>query len=170
MTDFWANPNIEPKRKFRWVVYTDLFGGATWLAKKVTRPSWKTDSTVHQYLNHTFKYPGRVTWEDISLTIVDAGPTYDSTFYLYRNLIQSGYIFPENPNDRSTISKAGAVESLGQIRIDELSAAGTTIGRFILFNAWVQAAKLGELDYGSSDIVELTLTLTYDYAKFNSGN
>ena len=104
------------------------------------------------------------------MTIVDAGPTYDSTFYLYRNLIESGYIFPENPNDRSTISKAGAVESLGQVRIDELSAAGTTIGRFIIFNAWVTQAALGDLAYDSSDIVELTLTMTYDYAKFNSGN
>ena len=146
MADFWANTAIEPKRKFRWVVYTELF--APWLAKKVSRPSYEVESAEHKYLNHTFKYPGRVTWTDVKLTVADtSAPGYDGTTSIYNQLRRSGYVIPDDPNNRSTISKSGAVGALQQVRIDELSPSGATVGRFILHNAWISSAELGEYDY-----------------------
>ena len=169
MADFWANTSVEPKRKFRWVVYTGAF--EPWMAKKVTRPGYTIESTEHKYLNHNFYYPGRVTWEDVTLVVADtSAPGYDATSSVYRALEQAGYIFPEDPNARSTISKSRSVGVLQQVRIDELSPSGATVGRFILHNAWIQKATLGELDYGSSDIMDVTITLKYDYATFNQGN
>mgnify|MGYP003132528425 CR=1 FL=1 len=167
MSNFWANPAIEPKRQHRWVVYVEDFDH--WIAKKVTRPSFTVGETEHKFLNHSFWYPGRVTWDAIDLTIVDPGGAADSTAKLYFKLQQAGYFFPENPNVRSTISKALAVNSFGQMTIHELTPEGQTNNRFTIYNAWIQKAALGELDYEGEGMVDLTLTLRYDYAKYSLG-
>tara|TARA_Y100000593_G_scaffold93519_1_gene188636 strand:+ start:316 stop:822 length:507 start_codon:yes stop_codon:yes gene_type:complete len=166
-SNFWANPGIEPKRQHRWVVYADGFDH--WIAKKVTRPSFNIPETPHKYLNHTFYYPGRVEWDPVTLTILDPGGASDSTSRLFTKLAQSGYIYPENPNDRSTISKALAVNSFGQLTIHELTPEGPANSHFTLYNTWIQKAELGELDYEGEGMVELTLTLRYDYAKYEMG-
>jgi hypothetical protein len=164
MSNFWANPQLRPKRQHRWVVYTDHF--EAWIAKKVGRPSYTIGETEHKFLNHSFWYPGRITWDTIDLTIVDPGSPLDSTRILYEVLMNSGYVFPESPNERATISKAGAVNALGQVTIEELTPEGNADNSFTIFNAWIAKAALGELDYSGEDLVELTLTLRYDYAKY----
>ena len=141
------------------------------MAKKVTRPGYEVQSTEHQYLNHSFFYPGRVKWDDVTLTVADtSSPGYDATSSVYNALVQAGYIFPEDPNARSTISKTRSVGVLQQVRIDELSPSGATIGRFILHNAWITKAVLGDLDYSQNEIMDVTITLKYDYATYNLGN
>ncbi|MDC1160197.1 hypothetical protein OAT10_00435 [Luminiphilus sp.] len=169
MADFWANPSIEPKRKFRWVVYTGIF--EPWMAKKVTRPGYEVSSTEHQYLNHSFFYPGRIKWDEVNLTVADtSSPNYDATQSVYRALESAGYIFPDDPNARSTISKSRSVGVLQQVRIDELSPSGATVGRFILHNAWITKAALGDFDYSQNEIMDVSITLKYDYATFNLGS
>jgi len=76
-TDFRADTTLkDPKRKFRFTVsFTGIQaaqGGAVlWYAKTVSKPSFQIASSEHKYLNHTFYYPGSVTWQDITLTLVD---------------------------------------------------------------------------------------------------
>ena len=167
-TNFWANPTTEPKRQHRFVVFVDKF--EPWLAVKVTRPSFTVGEAQHGYLNHNFYYPGKVEWQPVDLTIVDAGPTIDTTNSLYEILLESGYVFPEDPEERSTISKAGAVGSMGVVTIKELDASGAITSNFSLVNAWIQSVSLGEFDYGADGILQMSLTLRYDYAKYGLGD
>ena len=44
------------------------------------------------------------------------------------------------------------------------------IERWTLYNPWVKDVKFGSLDYGSDDLVEIELTLRYDFAKYQGAN
>jgi hypothetical protein len=67
---FWSAQNSDPKRKFRFQLLVDRI--PVWVVKTVSKPSVTVNPVVHQYLNHEFRYPGRVTWDSpINVTLVD---------------------------------------------------------------------------------------------------
>ena len=62
----------DPKRKFRFTVefqgvQSSQGGAILWYEKTVNKPSFQIAEAEHKYLNHTFYYPGSVTWQDISI-------------------------------------------------------------------------------------------------------
>jgi len=74
---FWNEAQIEPKRKFKFLV---TFSGVTndetipsFVVKKVTKPSFSITEGSHQFLGNKFYYPGKLEWKEIDLTIVDSG-------------------------------------------------------------------------------------------------
>ena len=71
---FWTQ-RTDPKRKFNFEVSITGQGSViqNYYAKTVTKPSFTVNAAEHAYLNHTFYYPGRVTWNDVSVTFVDPG-------------------------------------------------------------------------------------------------
>ena len=86
---------VDPKRSFRWLVY---FGNNVtakskkitlkpWYAKTAKKPSFTIGETQHQFLNHTFWYPGRVTWNEIDITLVDPAGEDDTSLALMLSLI-----------------------------------------------------------------------------------
>ena len=70
---FWANKDNAPKRNYRFLMSIEGLGGAAnqWIIKKADKPRATVGEAQHQYLNHTFYYPGRVTWEPLAVTLVD---------------------------------------------------------------------------------------------------
>jgi hypothetical protein len=159
---FWTDISTEPKRQYRWLMYIGSI--PTWVIKKTNKPSYTLEQTEHQYINHTFKYPARLKWEDITVSIVDP-VTPDASKTLENIMNASGYHFPTNPNDTSTISKSGAVRALGNVAIVQIGAEGEEIERWELTNAWVKSTKFGDLDYSSDEMVEIEMVLVYDFAK-----
>ena len=110
-TNFGEDPTLkDPKRKFRFTVefqgVSAAIGGAVlWYAKTVAKPSFQIASSEHKYLNHTFYYPGSVTWQDVAVTLVDpVDPEMAATFSDI--IVQGGYSPPTDTNDLSTMSKA----------------------------------------------------------------
>ena len=100
----------DPKRNFRFVVefqgIRSANGGANlWYAKTVAKPSFAINAAEHKYLNHTFYYPGNVSWNTVSVSLVDpANPDMTDTS---ADLIQlSGYTPPSGPEALTTTSKA----------------------------------------------------------------
>jgi len=185
---FWSEASFEPKRKFKYVMSLsaagdDNIGIADFLIKKVDKPAWSSEVYSHKFMNHEFKYPGRITWDDISVTIIDADSPHTSAI-LYDILIGSGYPLPANTalvstdgttiNEESmkstVVSKASAVAALGVVKIKQFSgqttgiAAATPSEMWTLHNAFIKDCKFGDLDYESEDMLEITLTLTYDWA------
>jgi hypothetical protein len=154
--------------------------GGTWYAKKVKKPKMNMSKTEHSYLNHTFKYPGRVTWDDVTVSLVDP-VSPDAAQHLAATIQASGYIVPKTYNDVTTVSKKRASEMLGEvqiIQIDEslegeggdaaLVSGGRAIETWTLKNAWLMDVDFGELDYESDDLTEINLTIAYDYATLKS--
>jgi hypothetical protein len=64
------------------------------------------------------------------------------------------------------MSKQKAVEAVGgKIYIQQIDAEGKPIEEWALFNPWIKAVNFDELDYESDDIVNLEVTLRYDWAE-----
>lgn len=177
---FWQDgKNLKPKRAYR---FTMLVAGQgrdasgreikttipEFLVKKVDKPSFSISESNHSYLNHTFYYPGRVTWNDVKLTIVDvASGDVDGTQAVMDMLEASGYRLPL-VGDKTTISKSSSISALGKIVIKQIDEMGTEVDRWTLFNSWIKDATFGSLDYTSDDMMNVDITIKYDNATFKS--
>jgi len=167
MAGFWTDINIEPKRQYRWLAY--IGGMDPFLCKKFSKPKVTIGETSHKFLNHTFYYPARADWETVAVTLADpVNP--DTAAIMFGKLMRSGYKYPDNFSDSvSTISKAKSTSGLGEVRIVQLGAQATSaddsnpIEQWTLVNAWIKDIAFGDLDYGSDEMVDITVTLRYDY-------
>ena len=181
---FWGGQKgaiVDPKRQFRWLISfgnnvtaDGTIGLQSWYAKSATKPQFQVGETPHQFLNHTFFYPGRVTWQEVEVTLVDPARENDASMALMSILKGSGYYLPTDPSSASrTITKAEAVQALGgQVFLDQLGKddfPSNRLERWTLINPWIKSVNFGSLDYSSEDMVEISLTLQYDYATLEAG-
>jgi hypothetical protein len=168
--NFWTTPGEDPKRSYRFLVtFPNMPNGATWYAKKCSKPSMTINEASHKYINHTFYYPGRVEWDKVSVTLVDP-VSPDAANNLTALLEAAGYVIPADFTDTTTMSKAAATAMLGEIKIRQLgSAAGgsqpNALETWTLKNAWITSVKFGELDYESDDLTNIEIELRYDWAE-----
>tara|TARA_R110002020_G_scaffold228593_1_gene439382 strand:- start:866 stop:1441 length:576 start_codon:yes stop_codon:yes gene_type:complete len=184
--NFWATPTTDPKRAYRWLLHLNgnqNFDLPDWVITKVSQPSFEVSEKEHQFINHKFYYPGRVTWTDVKFTLVDP-VSPDATHQLQKILSKSGYVYPDQyPTEQmtDTISKKRATDVLPEVKIQligatnvvkEGGAAGSAapkIGNWTLKNAWVKAVTFSELSYESEDLVNAEVTLRYDWAVYKTG-
>lgn len=164
---FWASKDSQPKRKHRFAVSFGSTGLPEWIASRVTRPSMEVSTVEHQYLNHTFKFPGRAKWQNISVTLRDPLQP-DASENLYRILDKAGYRAPnKDPGDKSqkqSFTKAKFQAAIGTLKIQTLNAEGSVVETWTLFNPIITNVNWGEFDYSSEDLLDLTLDIAYDYA------
>ena len=176
---FWTqSPGRDPKRGFRFKVE---FGnsGPLWYAKKADKPQLSFTEASHNYLNHTYYWPARAEWNEVSITFVDpVDPDLAGT--LVDALQKMGYQIPAGTNDAAqfeTPSKAKAVAEFGggdtadadDIRIVQIDEDGKALETWTLKHAWIKEVNFGELDYGSEDLTEVVVKFRYDWAQFESG-
>lgn len=174
---FWSAVGTEPKRAHRWVV---TFPGAgvnlqqiSYGLKKVEKPKAKIGEITHKYLNHSFYYPGRLEWEPISMTFASITQA-DANQLLNDVLITAGYGVPKDAgaagdNQRATIGKNKFAGALGKfIYIQQVDADGVKIEEWEINNPFFTNVTFGSLDYSSEEIVEITCTVRYDWAKLNA--
>lgn len=167
---FWTQPNIEPKRKFRWVL--EFNGAPKFIIKSVTKPSFQVGQSQHQFLQHTFKFPGRVTWQAINMTIVDP-VTPDATVSLYEIIRSAGYVVPSQVSEGEgyrTISKEKMVQSLGnRILIHQISAdsSNSIMETWVINNPQITSVNFDSLDYSSDESLNIQIGIDYDWAELN---
>jgi len=85
---FWDDAQIEPKRKFKFLMSIDGRGtsGTTigeadgvqlkipeYVVKKAGKPSFSISEAKHSFLGHNFFFPGKIEWKEVDVTVVDAG-------------------------------------------------------------------------------------------------
>mgnify|MGYP003112381777 CR=1 FL=1 len=171
---FWTDGidknSREPKRKFRFKVSITQINdsGMVWWAKTVTKPNYEISEAEHTFLTHKFYYPGRVTWGEVELVLVD--PISPGAVEQLNKLVESqGYIIPSSDGSTlsglETMTKGKGSAALGTCEIIQLDAEGNNIETWTLHNPFIKGVKYGDLDYTSEDLIEVTLTLRYDWAK-----
>ena len=166
---FWNSNTIEPKRAFRFLLSLAPLDGlgiiASYYVKTAKKPTFQMDGQGEiKYIQHTFKYPGRITWQPIDVTIIDPA-TPDAAGILMNMLRGSGYHKPDSPeNAVQSISKFGANNSMGAVYLSQINADGAIISEWNLVNPFLTTVDFGSLGYDSDEIVEYTLTIDYDYA------
>lgn len=169
---FWSDELAagvkEPKRRFRFKISFTGFtpDGIVWMAKTVNKPNFQVTETEHTFLNHKFYFPGRVEWQEISMTLVDP-VSPNATAQLSALIRASGYKPAGTKDSLETISKAKSSSALGTIEIHQLDAEGLVIETWKLINPFIKSVKYGDLDYGNDELVEIELGLRYDWAECN---
>ncbi len=168
---FWNQASVEPKRQFRWLLY--IAGMPQFIVKNVKKPSFNVAVTPHDFINYKFKYPGRVEWQDITVTIVDPVQP-DSAASLVKILENAGYVYPDDftsqANEPKTISKKALVDSLGgQIQLVQFGAntgdqQENVLEKWSINNPLITSVDFGNLDYSSDDLVNISIGFTYDWA------
>lgn len=165
MASFWSDSKVEPKRQFRWTFSMDQ-QLPSWIVKSVDKPVATVGSVTHNYFGYTYNYPGNVTWNDINITLVDpVNP--DAVNSLATLLRQSGYNPPTAATQPvTTISKGSSATAIGNVYIQQRDAAGRVIEQWKLTNPIATSYDFGgSLSYNTEELIELKLTLKYDWAK-----
>jgi len=179
MGSFWGDRSFEPKRQFRFLVDFDLGDmQLNFSAKGIDRPSYTIGEQSHQFFNHTFYYPGRLTWNTVTLTLVDA-VTPGAADKLYGYLASIGIQDPTagtlDSVTKTTITKASATNALSSVKIREMGSAdadgkspsGAGIqGEWELINPFITEVNFGAHSYDSDEMVEISVTLRFDWAKY----
>ena len=163
---FWSDPTVEPKRSFRW--YFEMTGRdsqlETYAIKTVKKPSFTVSEVPHQYVAHTFYYPGRITWNTVDVTFIDPiNP--DQSAVISNMVVAAGYSVPKTEIlSRTSFSKEKFVGAVGQPVISQIDADGTPIEKWTLNNAFFTNVDYGQLDYGTEELVINSVTIRYDFA------
>ena len=167
---FWSNSNATPKRNYRWQLTIGGFDdhNLVWWAKTVNVPSFDVSEVEHNYFDNKYYFPGRVSWSEIEVTLVDP-VSPDAAGLTLQILERAGYNVPATKGPKDTISKSKSTSSgLGDVTIDLFAAdvdnSGTPIESWTLQNAFIKAAKFGDLDYSNDELRTISLTLRYDWA------
>lgn len=167
---FWTDTTTSPKRNFRWKVTFD--DEIAWWAKTTNVPSYEVSEVEHNFMDNKYYYPGRVSWNEITLTLVDpAGNPVDVVQQTLDMLTNSGYSIKTRNGVGSFITKEKAVtKGMKQIEIDILDGDGVTIERWTLKNPFIKSAKYGDLDYSNDDLRTVEMTVRYDWATCSVNN
>jgi hypothetical protein len=170
--NFWGNPTLEPKRAYRWLLSIPGLEDATWIVKKINKPSFSVTETEHNFINHKFYYPGRVEWNTVSMTLVDP-VSPDATEKLMAILTAMGYNFPSTYAEatKTTITKEEATAALTSVKIRQIGggsggsgAAEDVIEEWTLQRCWFKSVTFGDLDYESDEIINIEVEMRYDWA------
>lgn len=163
---FWSSPDAAPMRNFRWQLSIAGFGdeSVVWWAKTVTVPSFDVTEVEHDYFDNKYYFPGRVTWSDVEVTLVD--PASPSAVSLTSTILEAaGYNVPSKEGPKKTMSKAASTaDGLSDVTLDLMDKDGNVVESWTLQNAFIKAAKFGDMDYANDELRQVTLTLKYDWA------
>jgi hypothetical protein len=166
---FWKENNVEPKRLFRFKVQMDSEGlpensGAHWWAKSVDIPTFSSSPVEHHYLDNVYKFPGKIVWQNITLTMVDpSGP--DAVSQVMNLLVQSGYKVKE-PTNYETISKKKSIDKgIQNLFIIVIDAQGNEIEKWTVKHPMITESNFATFDYNSDDLREVSMTIAYDWAE-----
>ena len=147
----WQSAGIEPKRKFKYILA--LADVPAWVIRTAGRPNINvSEGGKHNFLGHEFKFPGRVTWDNIEVSLVDP-IDYDASRQLLSIIQDAGYREPskwagDNEDHRFSLSKKKFVNgNLGVIAIQVLNSEGVWAEKWKLKNAWISKVSHDDLDY-----------------------
>lgn len=178
VSKFWSDTTLEPKRQFKFLFVIPAPEGTqaveSYLVKQVAKPQFQLGETKVNYIQHTFKYPGRLTWQDISVTLIDTIRTDDTSSRLANILRASGYVIPDTAaNAQFSFTKQGSANALNSPYIQQIDGgnpanniAPRVVEQWNLRNAWVKSVNFGTLNYNSDELVDITLGISYDWAEY----
>ena len=175
---FWKENSVEPKRLFRFKIQLDsadgtqgVTGGGMWWGKSVKIPTFTSSPVEHQYLDNVYKFPGKVRWQDITISMVDPSSP-DAVSQVMNLLEQSGY-HVKDQGKFETISKVKATDQgISSLVITVIDADGNDIEQWRVVHPMIVDADLSTFNYDSDELREITMTIAYDYAecKILTGN
>ena len=146
----------EPKKQNRFILrFPSPLGIQEWYVKTASRPKYTSEETEIQFLNTSTFVIGRFKWETISVTFRDPiGPSATQALMEWVRL-----------HSESVTGRQGyAAGYKKDIELEMLDPTGVVIEKWILQGTMLNDVDFGSLDYGSSEVAEITATLRFDRA------
>ena len=175
---FWNQSNFDPKRQFKFkVVFDSVKAGVSptqfYLAQMADRPKWTvSDTTKIDFLDKTFHYPGKVTWDPVTITFIDGATGADNMARnAYNYLTNAGWVSPlgisagATSAEFATISKGGAASD-NNVSVQALKADGTIAETYVLHNPFITNVDLDGFDYKGEGILTAKFKFRFDHATF----
>ena len=172
---FWSEKQniIEPVRPYRFRIqdagYDPTLVGAGdtsywWWAKAASKPSFEISKEEYQLINHKIKYPGILTWKDVSIKIIDYKDTENlngatKLHTLYKFIKESKYSLDQAEDG---IAKVNLIKDFV---IEQLDADGNVLEKWTLKNAFITTIDNTELNYDTETLSEITINVAYDEAE-----
>jgi len=144
---------FEPKLKNRFVMSID--GIPAYLIKTANRPSITFEEVELNHLNVKRFVKGKATWETVSMTMYD--PVVPSAAQAVMEWVRLSHESVTGRDGYSDFYKK-------DVDVQVLGPVGDIVEQWKLKGAWIQSANFNDLDFASSDPVDIEVTIRYDYA------
>ena len=144
---------FEPKLKNRFIMQID--GIPAYLIRTATRPQITFEEVVLDHMNVKRYVKGKGEWQQLSITLYD--PVVPSASQAVMEWIRLSH--------ESVTGRDGYADFYKKdVTFQVLGPVGDVVEEWTLKGAYIQDANFGDLDFATSDPVEISVTLRYDYA------
>ena len=133
----------------------DIDGIPAYTIKTAQRPQITFEEVALEHMNITKYVKGKGRWQQLQITLYD--PIVPSAASAVIEWIRLHHESATGRDGYSDFYKKN-------INFQVLGPVGDIIEKWTLNGAFIADASFGDLDFSSSDPVEITLTLRYDYA------
>ena len=144
---------FEPKLKNRYVMAID--GIPAYLIKTANRPSISFEEVELKHMNVSRFVAGKGTWQPIDITLYD--PIVPSGAQAVNEWVRLHH-------EAATGVDGYSSEYKKDITFNVLSPNGERVEQWVLKGAFITTANWNGLDYASNEVVDINLTMQYDYA------
>ena len=144
---------FEPKTQNRFIMYIE--GIPAFTIKAMSRPIIQFDEVVLEHINVKRYVKGKGAWQPLEITLYD--PIVPSASQAVMEWVREHHESVTGRQGYSDFYKK-------DITFNLLGPVGDIVEEWTLKGTFIQSANFGTMDYGTSDPVEIALTLQYDYA------
>ena len=144
---------FEPKTKNRFIMEID--GIPAYLVKTMARPSIQFETITLDHINTKRYVKGKAQWQPIEVTLYD--PIVPSGAQAVNEWIRLHHESVTGVDGYSSEYKK-------DITFNLLSPNGEKIEQWIIKGAFLTGANFQDLDFASNDVLDIGLTIQYDYA------
>lgn len=143
---------FEPVLKYRYYVTITKLAETVNLITTAALPKFNYEEVEIHQKTGSFKVKGKVKYEDLQLT-VNTDETVFKTMYGWIKEHKDPAELPENPYGTY----------VNQVEITIVDPAGNDVYKIYLHDAFIASVDFGDMDWSSSEVNTITLTLRYDY-------
>jgi hypothetical protein len=155
--DFWNRAySWEPKKQHQFIMAID--GIPAYLIKSSAKPSIANGEITLDHINVQRYVKGKSVWSNITVSLYD--PIVPSAAQAVMEWIRLHHESATGRDGYSSFYKK-------EIKLRQLSPLGEIIEEWILHGTYITDANFGSLDWSTEDIVNIELTLRYDWAFLN---
>ena len=144
---------FEPKLKNRFIMNVD--GVPAYLIKTANRPQITFEEVTLEHMNVKRWVKGKGAWQTLNVTLYD--PVVPSAAQAVMEWVRLSHESVTGRDGYSDFYKK-------DVNFQVLGPVGDIVEEWTLKGTWILDAQFGDMDFATSDPVEITLTLRYDYA------
>jgi len=147
---------FEPKVQNRFLLLME--GIESFMVRAISTPEFTDEVITLHHINSYQKIRGKRDWADMTMTLYD--PISPSGAQQVMDWARLSY--------ESVTGRAGYQDFYKkQLTLQHLGPVGDIVGEWVIVGAFINNANFGDLDWSSSDQVDITLSISMDYCILN---